>query len=65
MTNTSYMVTWNDGATDETTATEIWTMFGNLDDAIEEAEFMAGAGEYFEIYDADDESGEQLYTSRR
>ena len=64
MTNTNYKVCWCDGATDQTVAEEIWSMFDNLDDAIEEAEFMAGAGEYFEVYDADDESGERLYTSR-
>ena len=62
MTTKTYSINWYDRATDENTAIELLRM--DLDDAIEEAEFLTDDAEYFEIYDADDESGERLYTSK-
>ncbi len=63
MTTKTYSINWYDRATDENTAIELLSM--DLDDAIEEAEFMTDDNaEYFEVYDANDESGERLHTSK-
>ena len=78
MKNTTYSINWYDKETNKSTSVDLvdstykdWDETGeeitverSFDTIIENAEYDTPDGEYFEIYDANDECGNVLYRSR-